>query len=92
MNPPPTNRTESPGAATLARLTEYLIATGWHRQETIWRGATVWTHTAGQVVSVPQTVEHDIELRALDTVEGIARAEGRSPEAVAAELGVETKV
>lgn len=88
----PTNRSNSTGAEALVRLTEYLTATGWNRKDHTWRGATVWTHATGQVVSIPESAEHDVELRILDAVEGIARAEGRSPEHIATAAGVEIAI
>lgn len=74
------------GSTQLGRLRTYLEAQDWRRGSHSWRGATVWTHASGQVVSVPDTVEHDVELRVLDAIEGIARAERRRPSDVAFDL------
>lgn len=82
---------EKPGPADgltqLGRLRAYLAAKDWRRPGHTWRGATVWAHDdSGQVISVPDTVHHDVALRIRDAVEGIARAEGRSPAEVEADL------
>lgn len=62
----------------IAGLSSYLEHTGWERRPVSWRGSTVWLHSSGGVASVPKQVMGDFELRYLDAVEAIARAEGRN--------------
>lgn len=71
------------GQTLLDSLTRYLPTAGWRHLHTEWRAAATWQHPpTGRLVSVPLAVEDDVQLRYLDALESIARAENRTPEAV----------
>jgi hypothetical protein len=72
----------------IADIATYLQTTGWHREPTTWRSASIWTTASGhEVLLPPRDGMGDGELRVRELLDLLARREGRPRSEIATEIG-----
>ncbi|WP_261558041.1 hypothetical protein [Frankia tisae] len=72
---------------TVRDILSYLAAAGWSRQPGAWRGASIWAHDGEHEVLVPgRDGMGDAEPRFRELLAVLASVEGRSRDAVAADI------
>jgi hypothetical protein len=76
----------TPIALDISDVESYLAATGWVRTTDTWRGASVWTAGATEVLVPPTAELGDAPLRLRELFDRLAEVEGRNAEQIAGDI------